>query len=689
MKPRIALEISLDRPGRTGVGRYAAELARGLQESGGLDLLLLHAQPRLASEGLQVARTRGWRSRQAWLHLALPLQALVRDASLLHVTNAAAPFAPCPVVSTVHDAGPLLRPELQGPLHRLHARWVLRPALRRAQALIAVSESTRVELAECLGIERERIHVVHEAPAAHFQPPTPEAVAELRKRLDLHGPWLFAPGMLAPRKSLRRLLAAFRALRLRHPALTLVLCGNPASAERDLLRLLESGEPGVRWLGYVDDALLPALYGGAEATLLISSHEGFGLPAVEAMACGSALVLSDLPVLREVAGNAAEFVPHDDPGALAARLDELLRNPARREALRAAGAIRRRAFDWQRTVAATREVHETVLGRRREAVPLRGRPEQASALAWAVVRTLAYVDLFDSGLTLAELHRGLHGHACTEHALAEALRSDPWLQQRVACHEGVHHLQGRERVVATRRAREAAADRYFARQAPALRLVSLLPFVRMVALSGGAAHRTSLHREDLDLFIVAEEGRAWSAMAACILTTKLLGMREDVCANYLVDEAHLAIDLQRDAYTAHQFVHLWPVLGEEAHRKLWAANPWVAEHFPNAAPRGLAPEGQSLRRGLFASALERLLSPLEPHLEWSARMALSTWLRMRHPGADPGLLRLLPGSLKLHVKDHRRTTLTRFAAALEREASSWPSTVPGPASSPSAPEPRP
>ena len=195
----------------------------------------------------------------------------------------------------------------------------------------------------------------------------------------------------------------------------------------------------------------------------------------------------------------------------------------------------------------------------------------------------------------------------------------------------------------------------------------------MLAFSGGAAHRTSLNRDDLDLFVVAKHRRAWTALAGMIGVCKVLGVRSDVCANYLVDEEHLKVELQHDIYTAHQLIHLWPVLGEMAYRRFYQENTWVAELFPNAAPRGLAPEGHDLAPHRAAALGERLLELGGAGTEVLARALLTTYLRLRHRG-NTGNAWLGPGIIKLHMKDHRAPTLRRFAERLAKVAGSFPST---------------
>jgi alpha-1,3-rhamnosyl/mannosyltransferase len=653
---KIGVDIATARPGMTGVGRYATELARALAGAPDLELYLLHPDPAEARGGLgPEASGRLWhreapaRSRLAWLHLALPQLALDQGLDLLHATNFIAPLlAPCPTVLTIHDLGLFERPEWFHLPRRVYHRALLPLAARRAARIIAVSEATRQQVLAHLKVAPEKVTVVPEATSAAFRPVSEAERARVRARYGLHRPFVLALGSVQPRKNLERLVAAHARAVEGGLEVELVLAGPDAAPPG-----LEG--PGVRALGYVPDGDLPGLYGAAAACAYVSLAEGFGLPALEALACGCPVVVSRAVAEASGVGDAAIVVDPLSVESIAAGLQRALAAGCRPQAARVGRT-------WDDVAAATAQVYRDALGLSRAPVALPERPEGTSPLGWAVLRTLAYADLFESPLDLAEVHRALHGVKATEAEVAAALASGE-LGGLVETREGLWFLGGQARHVATRRARERAAEAYLARQGPALSWVSGLPFVRAVALSGGAAHRTSLKRDDLDLFVVCEAKRAWTVAMLSLVTTKLLGLREDVCANYLVDAEHLHIAVQHDVYTAHQLIHLWPVLGERMYARLWSANRWVGEHFPNAAPRALAPEAPWAREPAWKRPVEQALGVLEPGLERLSRAAYTGYLRLRH-GPKAGNLWLGPGVLKLHLKDHRQPALERFAARL-------------------------
>jgi glycosyltransferase involved in cell wall biosynthesis len=230
-----------------------------------------------------------------------------RTTALLHAPWIdGAPLRPrIPTVVTVHDLVPLKRP---GEYLRTGMRFRMRYlAVGRATRLIVPTHAVAADAAELLRFDPARIDVIHEAPDATFRPRSETEVAAARARHDLPGDYLLWVGGLRtpdPRKRVAALAAVPREV-------PLVLVGDPAPWAREL--------PGVHLTGAVDDDTLAALYTGARSLVFPSDDEGFGLPAVEALACGTPVVACEVPALREVLGDRATLVPTDDlPGLVAA-----------------------------------------------------------------------------------------------------------------------------------------------------------------------------------------------------------------------------------------------------------------------------------------------------------------------------------------------------------------------------------
>lgn len=344
----IGIEPTLGQP--TGIGRYTADLLAALRA----------VAPEHDYVPLGPARQRVMRidRRLRWQQYGLPEAARRAHVDVLHVTGFDAPLrSAVPVVLTVHDLIGVLRPKDHPPVSRMYwGRWLPR-TVRRADAVIAVSESTRRDVAARCGVAAEDITVVHPGVAERFTPPPAETVAEVRSRHGLGRPYLLFVGATEPRKGLDTLLAAFSALCGRFPH-DLVLAGPRTRALPAVSGSVPSGR--VRVLGYVADGDLPSLYAGAGVVVLPSRHEGFGFPLVEAMACGAPVVCTPAGAMAEVTDGAALLFEPDDATALAEAVTRLIETPSLARAMRSAGARRAERFDWRRAAAETARIYATV-----------------------------------------------------------------------------------------------------------------------------------------------------------------------------------------------------------------------------------------------------------------------------------------------------------------------------------------
>ncbi len=236
---------------------------------------------------------------------------------------------PCPVLLAVHDATFMTNPEWLGTRARMVLRGLVPRSARRARLVLALSRTAAADVSQALRIAPEKVRVVSPYPDALFTPG--EGAAErVRERFGL-GRYCLAVGDLGPRKNLGALGAAVRGLADRE--LELALVGKPGPRGEGIAR-----ETGGRWLGHVDDATLADLYRAAAVTAYPSLYEGFGLPVVEAMACGCPVVASDRGALPEVAGDAAILVEPSAHG-IADGLRRAL-EPEVAARLRAAGPVR-------------------------------------------------------------------------------------------------------------------------------------------------------------------------------------------------------------------------------------------------------------------------------------------------------------------------------------------------------------
>lgn len=262
-----------------------------------------------------------------------------------------------PVCATVFDAIPLSHPEWANPRLRTVKNLVLRATVRWADRVIAISRAMVPELVEHYRIAEDRVSVTPLGVDDHwFVREPPERIAALRQRHSLRERYLLFVGTLQPRKNVARILAAYQQL---PPALRadvqLVVAGRTGWQTTELVAALRAaGAAGhVRWLDYVPQADLRALYQGASAFVFPSLYEGFGLPVLEAFASGIPVVCSNVTSLPEVAGDAALQVDPTDVDALAAAMQSLVTDTVLAAALCRRGLARAREFTWERCADAT------------------------------------------------------------------------------------------------------------------------------------------------------------------------------------------------------------------------------------------------------------------------------------------------------------------------------------------------
>ncbi len=321
------------RPTITGVERWTLEVSRRLRA--------------LDPERYIAATPPAWAhsgpAGHAWEQLALPAIAAARRAGVVFSPANVAPLAWPRNVIVVHDAAVLRVPTAYSRAYRGWHRWLGVEAARRAQAVVTVSEFSRRELLELGGLDPARLTVIGGGVDARFSPGEDDKTAATA--LELRRPYVLTIATDDARKNLDALLPCAAALAQRGIELVWAGDSRPQFARTRPLT-------GLRALGYVPDELLVGLYRGAEAFVLPSRYEGFGLTCLEAMACGTPVVAADRAALPEVCGDAALLVDPDDPSAITRAVLAVCEDDLLAARLRAAGIERARRHSWERAAAA-------------------------------------------------------------------------------------------------------------------------------------------------------------------------------------------------------------------------------------------------------------------------------------------------------------------------------------------------
>jgi glycosyltransferase involved in cell wall biosynthesis len=301
-----------------------------------------------------------------WEQLIQPIVLRRERIDLLHALAFAGPQAlAIPWIATIYDLSFMRYPQSFNLLNRIYLPWAVRQAVRRADRLVAISESTKRDLIALFGAAPERIHVIYCGKDAAFVPAADRAALDAwRAARGVPEKMILFVGTLEPRKNVARLVRAFaRAQRAASLPHRLVLIGARGwkSAEIDKVIAQENITNHVLFAGYVPQDELPQWYQAADLFVYPSLYEGFGMPPLDAMSCGTPVVTSNAASLPEVVGDAAIQVPPQDQDALTDAIVRTLTHRARREQMRARGLIQAAKFSWARAGAQTRALYSAVL----------------------------------------------------------------------------------------------------------------------------------------------------------------------------------------------------------------------------------------------------------------------------------------------------------------------------------------
>lgn len=369
---RFALDgVSISQT-RTGVGHYTFELARALaalapadefelvspfapaRREAGFPPNLHFVQPRV--NGL---------ARRAWWSLGLPLYCSRAEIALFHGTNFDLPaWAGCPTVLTIHDLSLLLYPQTHEKHLVRRARVKLPLMVRKATAIITPSKAVKGEVSQHLSIDSSKIFAIPEAARAAFYPAPRSQSDAVCRRLAIEDEFILFVGTIEPRKNLLSLARAFTEL-LQGSSLRpqLVIAGKEGWLSEELMTY--SGESQIRdrvlFTGHLSDDDLRALYSACRVFVYPSLYEGFGLPLLEAMACGAPVVTSNVPSIIETVGDVARLISPTNVHDLAQGIKCLLENPHEQAHRSAAGIEHAKKFSWSQTAAATLDVYRNVL----------------------------------------------------------------------------------------------------------------------------------------------------------------------------------------------------------------------------------------------------------------------------------------------------------------------------------------
>lgn len=324
----------------TGTQRYAREILAGF-DRGGYPYTILQASPPFSSTKV---------TRHLWEQVLLPRK-LEKDAVLWSPTNTGPVYAGNHVI-TLHDVSDFYNPEWFSSYYVYWKKVLVPRMISRASMVITVSEFSKTIICQYLNVSPQDVHVVYNGvDTSRFKPTDSASIKKIGAKYDLSTPYFLTLGSLDPRKNFGRLAEAWN-LCIEKEGLrgySLAIAGGHHSNFKNF-EITKSAS--VKLLGYVDDEDLPALYSGATGFLLPSLFEGFGLPVIEAMACGTPVLTSNTTALDEIAGDAAIKVSPENVDSIQKGIMELVESPRLRSTLTDKGMDRVKLFDWNKTASA-------------------------------------------------------------------------------------------------------------------------------------------------------------------------------------------------------------------------------------------------------------------------------------------------------------------------------------------------
>jgi len=374
----IYLDVSAAVHGRAGLGRYAASLAQALvaREPDGFALFYNRDATTRLPAGLERvpacsvrAGYKPWRM-AVWLgQLAhADFERLVPGVTLFHgLEHLLLSLRRVPTVLTVHDLIWHLFPEH----HKRLNRWFLDAAMplfcHRATRIIAVSECSRRDLVRFYGVPEDKVTVVPEAAHPRFRPAPPDQIAAVRARYGLPARYVVTVGTIEPRKNLVRLADAVARLRAGGADVRLVVVGAPGWLYDEVLARLARPDvaDAITRPGFVPDEDLPAVYAGADLCAVASVYEGFGLPVLEALACGTPAVCARASSLPEAGGDAVRYFDPTDVDDMTRVIAAVWDDAGLRQGMQAAGLAQAARFSWDRTAAETMAVYQQAMSETR------------------------------------------------------------------------------------------------------------------------------------------------------------------------------------------------------------------------------------------------------------------------------------------------------------------------------------
>jgi glycosyltransferase involved in cell wall biosynthesis len=369
---RIGIEANSYYKNTAGTGVYARAVVDHLKEKYRDHEIILYSNTRKSSMDLSrkslLGRIGNGIYNIIWMQIILPVKLYREKIDVMFCPAYLAPLlAPCPVIVTIHDTAFVKYPETCDTLFKVYLKALLPLVIKRAKKILTVSVSAKEEIVGLLNAPENKVKSIYNGCGSKYRVINDDnRIREIKDRYGLPAHYILNVGTLEPRKNLEMLIEAYKEVKMQKGVeQKLVLTGSRGwYYENIMARINESGlQNDVIFSGFVAEEDMPCLYNGADLFVYPSLYEGFGIPVVEAMACGCPVITSNCSSLPEVAGDAAILVDPRDSSAIASAIWQALSDEKSRDVLRSKGIEQAKKFTWEKTVQEVWEgISETVRG---------------------------------------------------------------------------------------------------------------------------------------------------------------------------------------------------------------------------------------------------------------------------------------------------------------------------------------
>lgn len=550
-----------------------------------------------------------------------------------------------PSIVTIHDLSFISHPHLYSRKMKSYYQHRIHHTFKNADRILTVSNDSRAHI---LNISSRQTNDIISIPPGPSLPFTGYNVYK-----EFPHKYFLMNGNIELRKNVIPTIRAFLESDL--DDFHLVIVGKKFCRQdywREFKQLLKNSLR-VHYLGYLENEELRKWYLNASGIVCCSIIEGFGIPALNAQALNKPSLISNVPALKEAAGDKAIVVnPHNQLSI--SKGFELMAEfglPKVEQAIDQY-SVSGKQFWMQFSQKLENVLHETALNSK-DSVSISTYSPDSFDLKKSVLKTLSYSAVFGAPLKLQECYLELHERSCTY----EQYRRTVWelrtfYPDLIQKEEQLIGLKPFIKSFDTYKKAISANSKMLNKHRELLDSLKKLPWISGIYFSGGTVHSTSLSKEDIDLFIVSKANRVWLLYTLLKYISRITKSEEVLCFNYLIDEKNLHIKEQQDLYTAHQIFHLKPAFDDIPQPDLKAANPWIYDFFPNAKPDSSPEEDLNKNKGFRNYFMEFINITLMSlwGLLWSRKGVKNRTEATRWDAHQ----------IKLHTRDHRSYVFKEF-----------------------------